>query len=286
MGQEPPRLTDRRALAARRARAARLAAPARFLHDTARTEIDERLAEVNRAFTAPAVVSGDPGAWRQWRGALVVPDEPLLALEPEAHDLVVHAMALHWADDPVGQLVQCRRALRPDGLMIAVLPGGETLTELRSCLAEAELAVRGGLSPRVAPMGEIRDLGALLQRAGFALPVADSLRLSVSYASPRALLHDLRAMGETNVLSLRERRGLRRDVLERAEALYAARHPDPEDGTPGRVTATLEIVTLTGWAPHASQPRPLRPGSAAARLADALGTEERPAGDTAGPSGD
>jgi hypothetical protein len=170
--------------------------------------------------------------------------------------------------------------------MIAVLPGGETLAELRSCLAEAELAVRGGLSPRVAPMGEIRDLGALLQRAGFALPVADSLRLSLSYASPRALLHDLRALGETNALALRERRGLRRAVLEGAEALYAARHPDPEDRAAGRVTATLEIVTLTGWAPHSSQPRPLRPGSAATRLADALGTEERPAGDTAGPSGD
>ena len=270
------RLTDRTALLRARARAAH--APALFLHAEAATEIQERLNEVNRTFTAPAVVTGWPAAWEGvLPGARIVPDAPVLALGEGAHDLIVHAMALHWADDPVGQLVQCRRALVPDGLLLAVLPGGRTLAELRAALAEAEAAVTGGLSPRVLPMAEIRDLGGLLQRAGLALPVADSLSLPVSYADAFALMRDLRAMGEGNALAGRLRRPTRRAVLLDAAARYARAWPAPD----GRVQATFELIFLTGWAPDESQPRPLRPGSARARLADALGSREQPLPDRA-----
>ncbi len=270
-----PPLTDRPALTRHRARA--LALPghdaAMFLHRLALTDIQERLIEVNRTFTAPAVVSGFPDLWRDLRpDAVQVADDEVLALQPGAHDLVVHAMALHWANDPLGQLVQCRRALRPDGLLIAVLAGGRSLHELRTALAEAEARVTGGLSPRVLPMGEIRDLGALMQRAGFALPVADSLQQTVEYRSFPGLLADLRASGETNALAGRLRRFTGRSVLGEAAAIYAANFATPE----GRLPATAELVFLTGWAPHDSQQQPLRPGSAKARLADALGVPEAP----------
>ncbi len=266
----PPDLTDRTALARNRARAAR--APARFLHDEAIAEVQERLGEVNRRFTAPAVVTGWPALWGPaFPGARVVADDPVLALEPAAHDLVIHGLALHWACDPLGQIIQCARALCPDGLFLAVLFGGQTLAGLRACLAAAEAEATGGLSPRVLPMAEIRDLGSLLQRAGLALPVADASPRDVSYPSPRALLRDLRAMGEANALAGRARRPTRRGVIEGAERLYAS-HFGRADG---RVTARFEMIFLTGWAPAPGQPRPLRPGSAQARLADALGTVER-----------
>lgn len=270
-----PPLTDRPALTRHRARA--LALPghdaAMFLHRLALTDIQERLIEVNRTFTAPAVVSGFPDLWRDLRpDAVQVADDEVLAVQTGAHDLVVHAMALHWANDPLGQLVQCRRALRPDGLLIAVLPGGRSLHELRTALAEAEARVTGGLSPRVLPMGEIRDLGALMQRAGFALPVADSWQQTVEYRSFPGLLADLRASGETNALAGRLRRFTGRSVLGEAAAIYSANFATPE----GRLPATAELVFLTGWAPHDSQQQPLRPGSAKARLADALGVPEAP----------
>ncbi len=277
--QQPPILTDRAALARNRARARAMGDEAMFLQREAIREVQERLELVNRTFTKPAVVAAFPHLWRDvLPGAVVVEDSDILPLEPAAHDLVVHAMALHWANDPVGQLVQAARALRPDGLLLAIFPAGRTLAELRAVLAEAEVAVRGGLSPRVLPMGEIRELGALLQRAGLALPVADSLTLTASYDSALHLMRELRAMGEANALASRERRPLRRAVLEEAVRRYAEAY-----GRDGRVPATFELITLTGWAPDASQPRPLRPGSAAARLADALGTEELPAGDPIGP---
>ncbi len=269
--QMPPPLTDRTALLRHRARAGR--SPALFLQDLAADELQERLVEVNRTFTSPAVVTGFPDFWRaRMPGARIVADDEVLALDEGAHDLVIHALCLHWANDPVGQLVQCRRALRPDGLMLGVLFGGQTLTELRACLAEAEVAATGGLSPRVLPMGEIRDLGGLLQRAGFALPVADGAAWSVSYADAFRLMADLRAMGEGNALAARVRYPTRRAVLEGAARRYAEAYALPD----GRVRATFEMIFLTGWAPDASQPKPLRPGSAAQRLADALGATEVP----------
>jgi SAM-dependent methyltransferase len=264
-----PDLTDAQALTRNRARAMR--APALFLHEDLRDEIKERLAEVNKSFTAIAIVTGFPDFWREaFPTARIVPDDEVLALEPGAFDLVIHAMALHWANDPVGQLIQCRRALQPDGLLLAALLGGQTLYELRACLAEAESAVTGGISPRVLPMAEIRDLGGLLQRAGLALPVADSFARKVHYRDAFHLMQDLRAMGEGNALNDRLRRPTRRAVFAKMAELYAQAYAVDGD----RVAATFDMVFLTGWAPHESQQKPLRPGSAVNRLADALNAAE------------
>ncbi|WP_375174088.1 methyltransferase domain-containing protein [Pseudooceanicola sp.] len=270
-GSQPPRLTDRTALARNRARARDAAL---FLHDMAIEDIQDRLAMVNRTFTAPAVVTGHPGKWANIAGTetKIVADDDILDLAEGAHDLVIHAMALHWADDPVGQIIQCTRALRPDGLFLAILPGGQTLTELRAALGQAEVEVTGGLSPRVAPMAEIRDLGAILQRAGLALPVADGHPFTVSYTSPLHLMRELREMGEANALHARLRQPTRRAVLTRAAEIYAQAYA----GDDGRIPATFDLITLTGWAPDDSQPKPLRPGSAAQRLADALNAREVP----------
>lgn len=271
----PPILTDLPALARQRRRATGLPghAAAMFLHRLAADDLQERLLEVNRRFTSPALIAGFP---KNWHGtlpeALLTEPAEFLPLAQTTHDLVIHALALHWANDPLGQLIQCRRALKPDGLFLCVLVGGQTLQELRAALAEAESRVTGGLSPRVLPMGEIRDLGALMQRAGFALPVADSVTQTVHYADLSALMADLRAMGETSALAARPRHFTRRAILTEAEAIYRANFPAPD----GRIRATFELVFLTGWAPHDSQQQPLRPGSAKTRLADALRVPEQP----------
>jgi len=243
----------------------------RFLQDEAMVEIRERLQDVNRRFTKPAIVTDFPKIWGNLLpNSKIVTATEVLDLGQTGHDLVVHAMGLHWSDDPVGQVVQCARALKPDGLFMAVAFGGDTLTELRSSLASAEAMVAGGLSPRVAPMAEIRDMGALLQRAGLALPVADSLRKTVTYRDAIALMRDLRAMGETNALAARHRVIPPRALFPQTAAIYAKEHPAEEN----RIQATFELVFLTGWAPHESQQQPLRPGAATHRLADALNTSE------------
>jgi SAM-dependent methyltransferase len=265
-----PQLTDRAALMRNRARAE---PSALFLHEHTADELHERLIEVNRTFTSVAIVTGFPDFWANlYPDATIVSDEDALDLTPQAHDLILHVMCLHWANDPVGQLVQTRHALKPDGLLLCTFLGGQTLHELRACLAEAEAVVAGGLSPRIAPMGEIRDLGGLLQRAGFALPVADSTPLTASYANAFHLMHDLRKMGENNALHQRIRHATRRNVLTEAACIYADNFRNDEN----RVDATFEVITLTGWAPADSQPQPLRPGSAKTRLADALNTAETP----------
>jgi SAM-dependent methyltransferase len=270
--QTPPQLTDRAALRRNRARALAMGARAMFLQREAVLEVQERLNLVNRTFTRPAIVTPFPAEWAgAIPAAVMVPDAEVLDLTVGAHDLVVHALSLHWANDLVGQLVQARRALRPDGLFLGVLFGGRTLHELRAALAEAEAAVTGGLSPRVVPMAEIRDLGGLLQRAGFALPVADSRTLTVTYETALHLMRDLRAMGEANAMAARTRKPLRRAILDKAASLYRSNF-----SRGGRIVATFEMIFLTGWAPDASQPKPLRPGSAVKRLADALGADERP----------
>lgn len=244
-----------------------------FLHDAAKIELQERLIDVNRRFTSPAIVTDFPDYWADLLpSARRVGAKDVLDLTPGAHDLVIHAMALHWADDPVGQIVQCRRALKPDGLFLSVAFGGETLAELRAALAQAETEVLGGLSPRVAPMAEIRDMGALLQRAGLSLPVADRLPKTVTYRDAFALMADLRAMGETNALAARHRAPAPRMLFARLAKIYAARFPAGDDQS--RIRATFEMIFLSGWAPHDSQQKPLRPGAAKARLADALGTSE------------
>lgn len=269
--QKPPQLTDQNALMRFRARAMRSDQPAMFLQEEAVLEIKERLNEVNRTFTSIAIVTPFAEMWRKLMpNAKIIPDSEHLALEPETYDLVIHSMSLHWANDPVGQLIQCRHALEPDGLFLAACFGGETLSELRIALAEAEVAISGGLSPRVAPMGEIRDLGALLQRAGFAMPVADTAKIAVTYANMARLVADLRNMGETNAMAQRRKTFASRALFEKAGEIYA--NTFKVDG--GRIKATFEIIYLTGWAPDESQPKPLRPGSASARLADALGSTE------------
>lgn len=273
------RLTDRTQLARNRIRAVRIGL-ADFLHHAASDNLRERLGEINKRFTKPVVVTGLPDLWaRLWPEARIVADDETLDLKPQSSDLVIHAMALHWADDPVGQLIQCRRALRPDGLFLSCLAGGKTLATLRRVLAEAESAVSGGLSPRVAPMAEIRDMGGLLQRAGFAMPVADGVALNVTYPDLMAMLHDLRAMGETNALANRHRAPGLRKLFDHAAMTY------PKDPS-GRLAMEVEILYLSGWAPAEGQPQPLRPGSAQSRLAEALGTSEltlptgpRPKGD-------
>ena len=264
-----PSLVDRSALSLRRARA-RLD-KAGFLHDEAMFEIQERLVDVNRRFTSPAIVTGFPEYWRSlFPQARIVEDAETLDLAPQAHDLVIHAMCLHWSDDPVGQLVQARRALKPDGLFLAVSLGGETLQELRAALGQAEVEISGGLSPRVAPMGELRDMGGLIQRAGLSLPVADAVKKTVTYRSMFHLMHDLRDMGETNVLNTRHSAIPPRSLFARAAELYAENFPAEEK----RIQSSFEFVFLSGWAPHESQQKPLRPGSAGTRLADALNTTE------------
>ncbi len=266
---DAPQITDRAALIRNRKRAAR--APALFLQEEAANEIKDRLELVNRRFTHPAVITGFPALWQDLLpDARIVADEAVLSLDRGAHDLVIHALSLHWAADPVGQLVQARHALKPDGLFLGSLFGGQTLHELRTALAEAEVRLTGGLSPRILPMAEIRDLGGLLQRAGLALPVADSISLKVTYATPFALMQDLRAMGEGNALTARLRKPTRRAVLSEAARIYAELHSDAD----GRISATFDMIFLSGWAPDDSQPKPLRPGSAQTRLADALGSAE------------
>ncbi len=270
----PPILFDARRLALQRWRAARSPASAWFLHEHAAALLAGRLEEINRPFERPVIAGWRADQWRRCAGlpddCPCIPEDELPGLAEAGHDLVVSAMALHWENDPVGRLVQARRALGPDGLFVAVLFGGRTLAELRAAFAHAESLVDGGISPRVAPMGDIRDLGNLLQRAGYALPVADSVTVPVSYETPLHLMRDLRAMGETNALAGRRRRFLKRATLDAAVSSYSRNHP--ADG--GRVLATFEIIFLSGWAPDTAQQTPLRPGSAAARLADALGTEE------------
>jgi SAM-dependent methyltransferase len=192
-------------------------------------------------------------------------------------DLAVSILRLHGMNDLPGALAQIRRALKPDGLFVAALFGGATLFELRDAFAAGEIETIGGITPRVAPFADVRELGALLQRAGFALPVADVERTTVRYRDFATLANDLRLMGETNALA--ERQSLSRATLRAALAHYAAKHSDAD----GRLRATFDIVYLTGWAPHESQQKPLKPGSAKARLAEALGTVEQSAGDKANP---
>jgi SAM-dependent methyltransferase len=292
------RLFDRKLLRARRGRFAHeVAAHESLLAHVAR-EIAERVALMLRPFP----LALDLGAYHGLLGQAVaqlpsvgatiyaesvfelaklcprpalVCDEDLLPFKEASLNLIVSGLALHRVNDLPGALIQIRRALAPDGLFMAAALGAGALIELRRALLEAEEETQGGASPRVAPFGDVRDYGALLQRAGFALPVADAETLTVAYANPRELMREIRALGGGNVLMARARRPLQRKTLARAEALYRERHALPDGG----VRATFEIVYLTGWGPDPSQQKPLKPGSAARRLADALGTKEQPAGD-------
>jgi SAM-dependent methyltransferase len=292
-----PTIFDRPLLRSRRARAA-ARDPATFLLERTADDLAARLSTVLRRFEL-AVDLGTPGDAIRRRladrvGAIVavdaiaeavagerlpvVADEEALPFRDGSLDLVVSGLALQFVNDLPGTLIQIRRALKPDGLLLAALIGGESLSELRAAFAAAESEVEGGASPRVAPFADLRELGGLLQRAGFALPVTDLDRVTVRYASPLDLMHDLRRMGAGNALIERRRSPLRRATLRRMLEIYAERFADAD----GRVRATFDIVFLSGWAPHDSQQQPLAPGSAKARLADALRTQEISAGEKAG----
>jgi SAM-dependent methyltransferase len=295
----PPRVFDRSLLRARRARAAALG-PATFLIERVAEDLADRLATVLREFPLAVDLGTPTDGFRRVLAASgktdivvaldhavdatsppwlqVVADEEALPLRAASIDLVVSGLSLQFVNDLPGTLIQVRRALRPDGLFVAALLGGQTLAELRQSLAEAEAEVEGGVSPRVAPFVDVRELGALLQRAGFALPVTDVDRVTVRYDSMFALMHDVRRMGAGNTMVERRRRPLRRATLRRAADIYAERFADADR----RLRATFEIVWLSGWAPHESQQQPLKPGSAQMRLADALGSKEQSAGEKAG----
>lgn len=285
-------LFDRRAWRAHRGRAA-AAGPVDFLHAEIAERLLDRLDLINRDFAVALDLGARDGALARAlagrRGTrrvvatepsshfLALAPMPRVAADPEllpfcdaSFDLIASNLALHWVGDLPGALVQLRRALKPDGLLLAALLGGDTLVELRTALFEAELAEESGVSPRVSPGIQLGDAAALLQRAGFALPVADSETITVTYRDLLALMRDLRGMGETNALMARRRGGLRRATLARAALIYAERFGDSE----GRIPATFEVMFLCGWAPHPSQPQPLPRGSAKARLADALKPKE------------
>jgi SAM-dependent methyltransferase len=294
-----PQVFDRHAVRLHRDRAAARFAEHDFLFREIGERLVDRLDDVNRRFPRVLDVGCRGGVLRDLlrrradvetvvgldlsermvRGAgtpAVVGDEELLPFADGSFDLVLSNLALHWTNDLPGALTQLRCALKPDGLLLAALLGGETLADLRACLLDAELAETGGARPRVSPVADLRDMGMLMQRAGFQLPVIDGDTITVSYPDAMALMRDLRGMGETNAIAERARAPTRRAVLARAAASY------PKDAD-GRITAAFHVIFLTGWAPHASQPKPLRPGSATTRLADALEAREIGTGEKAGP---
>ena len=304
MSSAPPLLFDRALHRRRLDRAAHAIVGADFLRVRAAGDLVERLEAIMRSFPLAVDLGAREGAFARALtdspakarighlietdlslamvhgrpGPRLVADEERLPFAAESLDLVVSTLALHWTNDLPGVLSQIRRALKPDGLFLGAILGGSTLNELRWALTQAEIEVTGGAGPRVSPFAGAYDGASLLQRAGFALPVTDTDIATVRYEHPMRLLQDLRAMGETNVLVDRARRPLSRRVLTRACELYAERYSDPD----GRVRATFEIVTLTGWAPHASQQQPLKPGSARTRLADVLKTQEIGSGEKPG----
>ncbi len=304
-----PIIFDRRLLRARRWRAVDLGAST-FLLERVAQDLSDRLATVLRRFEL-AVDLGTPtdavcrelvrsgrvgtivaanasaGSLPQraqsegtWAGCLAISaEEETLPFRDASLELLVSALSLQFVNDLPGTLIQIRRALKPDGLLLAALAGGDTLTELRQSFAVAEAEIEHGISPRIIPFVDVREAGALLQRAGFALPVTDLDRITVRYELPMLLMHDLRSMGATNPMVERSRRPLKRATLRRMTEVYAERFTDPDN----RIRATFEIVWLSGWAPHASQQKPLAPGSARTRLSDALGVKEKSAGETAKP---
>lgn len=293
----PPRIFDSRQLLRQRERASQHALAHDFLLQRVVDDFVERLDVVNRQFAtildlgshhgvigrsmagrpgAETVVSADTSqrVLDQCAAPRVVVDLEALPFHDATFDLVVSGLSLQLINDLPGALVQVRRCLKPDGLFLGAMLGGSTLQELRAAFVAAEAAIEGGVSPRVAPFADLRDLGSLLQRSGFALPVVDADIVTVAYPTPLHLMREIRGMGASNMLVERRRKPLRRATLMRAIEIYGERYARAD----GRVTATFEILTMTGWCPHESQPKPLQPGSAKTRLADALGVREHKPG--------
>jgi SAM-dependent methyltransferase len=285
----PHIIFDRNLLHERQRRADRIGGE-NFLLERAIEELSDRLATITRAFPRVALIETPKAASlkeklvasRQIEAIDIIDIEDAaetVRAEPARYDLAISLLSMQWLNDLPGVLTQVKRLLKPDGLLLAAMIGGDTLTELRDSFASAESEIEGGISPRVSPFVEVRTLGGLLQRAGLALPVTDVDRLTVRYANALELMRDLRRMGATNALGERNRKPLKRTTLLRAAEIYRERYADADS----RVRATFEILWLSGWAPHESQQQPLKPGSAKARLADALRAVEFPAGDKAGP---
>ena len=283
MNSPPPRLFDPVRRASRLARASRRFEGADFLHRRAAAEMANSLEVILRGFPTVVDLSPHPGVFAAGvndsgaserigpvRAVAAAPGETALPIADGSADLIVSVLGLHWIDDLPGALAQIKRALKPDGLFLGALFGAGTLKELRGALTEAELQARGGAQARISPFADGYDAAALMQRAGFALPVTDVDRVTVRYPDLFALVRDLRAMGETNALA-GVIRPLTRDIAARAAAVYAERHAEAD----GRIPATFEIVQLAGWAPHESQQKPLPRGSAKMRLADVLGVKEQ-----------
>ncbi len=293
---------DRRTVRQHRDRAADSLAQHDFLLREVADRLADRLLDINRRFPVAldlgchtgqtgqiidprcgvdTLVQSDlsPAMARRAGGLCLAADEEAMPFATGAFDLIISNLSLHWVNDLPGALVQAEAMLKPDGLFLAAMLGGGTLQELRACFIDAELAATGGVSPRVSPFADLRDAGALLQRAGFALPVVDSDRITVTYSDPLRLLADLRGMGESNATLERHRQFTRRSVLWDAMKLYLDRHADEQN----RISASFDIVYMHGWAKHSSQQTPLKPGSAQVSLAGTLGAEERSAGEQAHP---
>lgn len=300
----PEQIFDRTLLTKRRTRFANKLPAHDFLLQRAGEDIQQRLGAVMRDFDVSVNLGAHHGLLTQIlkkntrcthiistdlcepliaqsEGHRIVCDEECLPFKAQSLDLLVSGLTLHMVNDLPGSLVQIRRALKPDGLFLAAVLGGRSLSELREAMAVAEEDIDGGVSPRVSPFADIRDYGALLLRAGFALPVTDSDMVSVTYATALDLMRDIQGMGASNVLSERRKTPLKRSVLMRAAQIYAEKFPAEN----GRISATFEIIHLTGWSPDASQPKPLAPGSARKRLSDALGAQEHSTGEKANPTG-
>lgn len=292
-------LFERKTVRRHRDRAAATFADHDFLHREIADQLADRLRDVKRDFTTALDLGGGHGTTafdptpetlvtadlsdrllaRMPAGLRVSADEEVLPFAEGAFDLIASTLSLHWVNDLPGALVQIRRALKPDGLFLAAMLGGDTLIELRRAFLEAEAETTGGTSPHTSPVADVADAGALLQRAGFALPVIDTDTITVTYSDMFALMRELRGMGEANAVAARNRAGLRRDTVFAAAARYHELYADED----GRIPATFQIIWMTGWAPHATQQQPLRPGSGTARLADALEAEEQATGDKARP---
>ena len=286
---------DRPLLRQRRARAIENFDDFSFLFETVADQLADRLSDIRHEFpviadlgagtsTMSDILSGRAGtktvigcdmapAMARSSNCAIVADEDLLPFAPASLDAVVSNLSLQWVNDLPGALAQIRQALRPDGLFLAAVMGGQTLHELRDCLMQAEIEVYGGVSPRTSPLIDMHDMSALMQRAGFALPVVDRDTIEIDYASVFSLMHDLRGMAATNATLVREKRPVSRRLMLETARLYADKYPaiEAEEG----ISATFEVIYMIGWAPAANQQQPLKPGSAKIRLADALGSEEK-----------
>lgn len=281
IGNAAARVFDRDILKTRQTRIVATLHNHGFLIQRVHTQLDERLKDITRIFKSGVHFGQTPFVPQDTdkiealfnSGKDFIADEEIPPLKTQTLDLIMHTLCLHTTNDLPGALIQMRRALKPDGLFLGAMFGGETLHELRDCMTRAELEIKGGISPRVFPFADKQQAGALLQRAGFALPVVDSDIITVTYKDVYALMRDLRGMGESNIIAARDKRYAGKALFERAGEIYRDTYPDKQEQN-GRIVASFEIIYMIGWAPHETQQKPLKPGSAQTRLADALQTEE------------